>query len=422
MLQNKIKYETLLSVLILGFFFSFILKFVILGHYLKFGYPYENFFWHHHERFKDFFAIFNVNITNDPYVNLPGRENHAYFPLAYHILKPLSFFNNFEKKLLPFIVFVSFCSIIIFSCAYYFIKKISFVETFLKKISLIILVIFLSYPFLYCIDRGNLDLLLLCLFFLAIIGLVNQKEFIFIFFITLCSLIKPFFIFYLILILKINEKKSVKLFFFSLFIFFIFFILLIIPFEGKLTDNIITLKNNYNWVINLAEKPDPWRRNLSILDPIKLFFNYNFTTSYYDLYQPKKINAIYTIVSFFFLIVSFALIILSDKKIMWKNITILTCCQILFRTISGNYSLVYFIPCIFLFMTSEDKLKKSKIYTYSVLFGCTLIPKDYYYFERFNFEIDIGVILNPFILFVLLLLLLYDHFKTLSLKKFFKIK
>ena len=394
------------------------MKFIILGHYLKFGYPYENSFWHHHERFKDFFAIFNVNITNDPYINLPNRENQAYFPLAYHILKPLSFLNNFEKKILPFVVFVALCSVTIFFCAYYFVKKISFIETFWKKFSLIILIIFLSYPILYCIDRGNLDLLILCLLFLAIIGLINSRKFIFVSFIILCALIKPFFILYLILILKIHERKTIKLFFLSLVIYFILFILLIVPFEGELIDNILTLKQNYNWVISLAENQDPWRRNISILDLLKFFFNYNFTTSNYDLYQPKKIHIIYTAISIFFLIISCGLIVLNDKQIFWRDITIVTCCQILFRTISGNYSLVYFIPCILLFLISQENLKKNKIYFYTVLLASTLISKDYYYFARFNFEIDIGVILNPLIIFVLLVLLLYDHFKILN-KKFY---
>jgi hypothetical protein len=81
------------------------------------------------------------------------------------------------------------------------------------------------------------------------------------------------------------------------------------------------------------------------------------------------------------------------ERKLWKQVAVLAFAMDIFPFVSGDYKLLYVYAPLFLFVNRRSFERLDVVY--AVLFALLLIPKNYY---RFNWDVNLGVVLNPAIM------------------------
>jgi predicted nucleic acid-binding Zn ribbon protein len=116
------------------------------------GYPYNTFLFDPGNRYSDYFDVIRASIVPDPY----ATQLTVYFPFAYVLFNFLA--SVFQPYAGLYILFIA-SSMVLFFWIYSMLESLK-LTTFQRFLST---VIFggLSYPVLFCWDRGNIEILLL---------------------------------------------------------------------------------------------------------------------------------------------------------------------------------------------------------------------------------------------------------------------
>jgi hypothetical protein len=86
---------------------------------------------------------------------------------------------------------------------------------------------------------------------------------------------------------------------------------------------------------------------------------------------------------------------------LWKRTTVIVILMTLLTPVSGDYKLLSMFLPIYLFVNEEEKNKSDLLFT--IIFSLLLIPKNL----RFIHGLYGGVIIDPIILVILLLFILF---------------
>lgn len=402
--QNQIRTETVLTIMMIGFTVSVFFKYV-LSQYLNMDFPHNTFLFPPDDRFRDFFTNFSQTHFLETYLNKPNLVIASYFPFSYLIIYPLTFFDVYTATYAYSFIF--YTSAILVSA--YFVNKLDYEMTVSYKVFATFILTFMNYGMLFCFDRGNAEISLYIFLALSFIFYNKDNKKLFIFFLVLATLIKPYAGLYSLVLINISKiKESILSYLYFLLTLIILFVALMLLFSGNFFDNVSNLGKNSAGVESIYSLKTMFYYSASILEPLK-FFLIKFNSTY-------SVEIVAKTITFITLFVSFFIIAINDK-FLWKKVTLITSMLVCLTPISFDYKLLLFTLPIFLFITSNDIESNRKSYVYAFLLGLIMIPKDYYYFNELNsavsnYHTSIAVIINPILIYLLIIFLFFDMFKS----------
>ncbi|MCL5261197.1 MAG: glycosyltransferase 87 family protein [Gammaproteobacteria bacterium] len=307
---------------------------------------------------------------------------------------------------ISFIVYnIIFCAFIFLLYSYYT-KSIKNNFCFYDYFS-IFLILFLSYPILFCLDRGNLENLLFVFISLFLISFQNKKYYLSAILLAIAIGMKMYPIVFIVLFVK--EKKYfelvVCLVFSALLSFFALFLL-----RGGMLENISSyLQSLHQFKQHYVLTLEGMRYSASIFSVIKTFLliileikhKVNSESLYsYALSVLPYYNVV--AVTIFGLV---ALYIIKCEEVFWKNALLLLLTMILLPQVSYDYKLIYLLLPFFLFLNRQYFNKKYDL-IYLFLFALLFIPKNY--FISFKIKLAISNCVNVLLMLGFILTIIYD--------------
>ena len=373
------------------------------GVVLKRGFPYNSFLFDPNDVFMDFFnPRFLTNDIASPYDKSSPSLNH--FPFLY-ILTPIIHFYN---PLISFLIFVGSSIIISLHIFYSNLKVESITITF----TYVLIYSFLSYPYLFSIDRGNYEIFIFIIIYFFITNFLKKKYLNSYFFLGFSILLKPTPAVFFIILLHYKKYKEAA---FILISVVIITGLSYASLQGGLSINLrqhLTNLGLYNDLYAIGDAGlmygnSLWGMGKSL---VKSFYGDHINSVDLNLYL--KIYTLLTFISFFFLSIY---IILIENKV-WKIVFLLIAAMNIFPHVSGDYKLMYIFIPLFLFINDEERRGTDLVY--ATLFSLLLIPKDYFHFD-FNPLVSSSVILNPLITITMIFIIFREGFSEFQWKNRF---
>lgn len=370
---------------IAGFILSFC-HYLLLSH---FGF---------HENVFDYLFSYNGLFDDFTNVSIYIQDNNPYalrapiasqFPFLYRLA---SVFTVLPGRLSV----LTFLLIFIIYFVMYCWKNISFLEN-ITIMKYVFIFSFLTYPFLFCLNRGNYEVILFI--FLAIFIYLYEKGMVYksIPFLSLAIAMKLFPAIFITLLLSDRKYKAV---FYTLLLAFLITIASYASFKDGL---LINIKLH---MFNLQLYNEEYARGNGGLGYCNSFFcGIKAIVAYF---HPQSFDAF---VKLFFkpytgsTLIFFALIsayIFFVEKEFWKKVTLLVFCMNIFPHVSADYKLIHIFIPLFLFI-NKDKIDEHD-FLYAIIFSLMLISKSYFYFQfepSLNivpYVVNIAVILNPIIM------------------------
>lgn len=380
-MERKDKINLAAFIIVSGFAFSVFYHY-ISGPYLGLGYPLNTFLFSPDDRFNDFFLPYKLYLH--PYEI--AAPFHSQFPFLYLIGSAFSRLGRAPALgLFLFIFVVSFVFIVSRN-----VKTDDRIETLRN----VFVFSFLSFPFLFTIDRANYEALLFPLLYLFVyfyqagrfsLGAVCLG--------TACA-IKPFPLVFLVLLLSEKQYKAILL---TCLVTVGLSLAAYASFGGGIlyqVDKHLACMDLYNRLSVMGDDGLYFTHSLFNLFKILLYTVTNETGAVI----PTMFKAYYFVA--FTLFALCAAFIVRVKAEIWEKVALLIFAMNLLPHLSGDYNLLQvFIP-LFIF-TNLSKAKATDMY-YTVLFALLLIPKDYYHFPHMfsanRYWVSVAVVVNPLIM------------------------
>lgn len=404
-MKRDTKIKLLSAIIIIGFSVAVFYHY-ILGSYLGNGEPLNSFLFPARDRFNDFFNMVQSVKGLDPY-NYEIKPNSniyfAYPPFGEIFFYPFTLIGN--KFLALFIYFAIFLAVWMI-----FVNKNFSQSNRVDNAICIFSISFLTYPFLFAVDRANLELytfLLLCGFIFFYNASKNHILLLSLLSLSLAIAMKAFPAIFLILLVKQKRWKEILMVIAGA-ILITFFSLLC--FQGSILENIYAMKRNQD---NLSQAyiigSSGWAYGGNLFGLLKVIiaFLVKITNLGVDFIDKKQLfmnwvsmaTKLYSLLSFTLLLLTSIYIIAKEKK-MWKMAALLVIAINFLIPLSGDYRLLsIFIPLAF-FVNEEKPSKYDLIYV--ILFGLLLIPKNYFIIPQMTAQgLSISVILSPLLMLIL---------------------
>jgi hypothetical protein len=391
-LERVERIRLILGIILIGFVAAVFLNYV-RGAYLGLAYPYNTFLFTPNDKFNDFFNMYNLTRHLNPYFEEYFIKSN-YYPFANIIF----FLFTMLPKRYAFLAF-SGLFILVFSIVNYVNLK-----TDSKSETLITVFVFslLTYPFLFLLDRGNIEgyLFLLLYFFLS---LKESRPGLSAFLLACAIALKIYPAVFLILLF--SEKKFKEIFITLAWVGALTLISLLFH-KGGFIENLQFIATGFGvndaaWFVVGNQK---LLSGVSLFTPLKIVLDYLSTTIFPGIYAWKGALQGYFI-GVFFLFGLLSLYLVLVEKQLWKKTAILVIAMLLFPHVSFDYKLISIFLPMFLYINDSQKSKLDLFYV--IAFALLLIPKTYYVFPNFITnsgarDINIGVVLNPLIMCILL--------------------
>ena len=387
-------------IVLVGFIISSIYHY-INREILNLPYPKNTFVFHPDVQFTDLMNNFDNLGSLDFYRN--SLVTHFPFALI------LTYLFTLTSRTEAYLIFFGLSMMFMISYTSLSVKKLTKYSSAI--IYYILILCTLSYPLLFSIDRGNVEIILFGFLALFIyFYFIRKKTVLATVFLAMAIAMKVFPAVLGLILLK--DKKYKEIIILGLTVI----ILTLLPFiwiKGGVLENINLFQNhlkiyNAQYIIGTADEAAGLGFNHSLFGVIRLFFSRIYSDSYVELMTVVK--GYYT--WFSLLVVGLiSVTILRREYSVWKIVALLVICFDLLPYISADYKLIHlFLPMVLYFRDANTSRFDN---IYSTLFGLLLIPKAYYHFSQVITDsgladISISVVLNPILLISLMCLILYD--------------
>lgn len=390
-MEKKDKISLISAIVLTGFTVGVFVHY-ILGFYMHFPFPFNTFLFGPDMNFSDFFVI----LPKEFFPTFYG----GYFPLGRIILSPFLLFKN---QLFAYFIFVSifFAFLIYMNLKNFLCRDLGAFQNFQNLFTLT----FLSYPVLYCLDRGNLDMLLVILFAGFVYALKSEKYLSAAVLLAIQNAVKPFPLLFLFLFLF---KKRYKEFFFSVIITALLVIGGFMVSKGNFFDQMILFikgLSDFKFAYVYSMNDNGMTNTSSLFTALKLFLCKN--TPLISTFTLVKIyDALCSVIT------AIALFFTWREKVFWKKITLLSTLMLLTPYFVADYKLVFLFIPIWLFVSSQEKTRFDLLYT--VLFGLLMIPKQFLIFwvniGEFTKYVIFGIAVNPLLMIILISAIICEQF------------
>lgn len=365
------KIDTVSLIIIAGFSFAVFYHY-ILGTYLGLTYPYDTFLFRPNDKFMDFF-----NMLVSPYRD--GKFHNVQFPFGQRLAQSFTIFPPNIGVTVFLTIFFSF-----FLYVNYSNLKTSIKEQTIKNVFVFS---FLTYPFLFVVDRANIEIFVFIFLYLFIYFYRKQQTLISIVFLSCAISMKIFPGVFVILLLSDRKYKEA--------VYTCFLVLLIsvtgyFSYDGNMIVNIkahLATLSSYSMAYSIGNEGLYFGH--SLWGVVKLIIIGS------DIQCPATLATKAYSVSVLILFAFVSLYIIFKEKVFWKKIALLVFSMNLFPFVSGDYKLIHIFLPLFLFINDENKDRFDRLYV--VLFGLLLIPKAYVHY-RLNPEITSSIIISPLLM------------------------
>ncbi len=383
---------------------------VIMKKIFDMDYPYDTFLVYPATRFSDFFNNYEL-------LKPENLFNNAHFPFSL-------FIEYMFTKLPRHISFVLFVSIFMLffiwnTMLYIYDKNKSVVE----NLSVFFVLTF-TYPFLFAIDRGNFELYIYIFISCFIYFLYVKPNMVgAILSISFAITMKLFPAVLLLLFLKERKYKECCL---VIFCCVAITLLVLLILGGSFYGNIYNFMDSIKqysalYVVGNQGFAPGLAFGHSLYGIIRLFFQYVFTSFYFD--HIAYINRIYMLFTLIY-IMFIAWCVLMYKLPLWKQVALLVMSFDILPYTSADYKLLHIYIPVLLFLKCEDKTPADTVSAF--LFGLLLIPKSYYIFPGVvcdvGYAASISIIINPLIMLFFTGYIIYSApkpFPVLHYSKYF---
>jgi len=378
--------NTFTSTLLIASITFIFYHFIFHGYYLDSAWPKNSFFQKPEIVGNDFSRMIDVSSSLDPYGNMRRvflNEANPYGLLSYIYFYLLSLLNLFTPMQLLYtlhcVIFI--LVFLLINLKYFRIKEFGFTPVFVAT--------FLSFPFLYLLDRGNIESLL---FIFAYFGLYfyyhKNNLYLSSVFLILATAFKPYYGIFFTLYLF---DKKYKAFFYSLIAGILLLLLCSIVLNGDLKSHILGFKNEVKLISDICFSHKNNCNNLSLKVPFSFNFSFFFNVFCVSLF------AITMIFHYFF------------KFKRWQMLLMLCLLTYFIPIMSYQYKLItLFIP-IYYFIDDIKYESVKSIKRYGIIFGLVL--------SAFYIEPLIQYLFLKYILILTYFLLIYNRLEESELSR-----
>jgi len=381
------------------------------GHILGKPYPYNTFLFIQDGavRFNDFFVSQLIGDLN-PYFN--SVVSSAQFPLVnifYYLIALMPKYISLPLYLtiIP-ITLVSLTNLILWEG-----KKLS-----LRKWLLTLSITFLTYPFLFTLDRGNLEILLYMFLLLFLYFFIQENYLLSAIFLAFAVAMK---VYPGVLFLLYVPKKRLRELAISIGITALLTFGSLALFKGGFIANFNFLVHGSNFsykvLTSFVGPNNEVQRGVSLFTLFKIVFIETGWLAKINMAQFLSIYIKAAALSF----IPVAAYVVFIEKILWRQTALLVFAMLLLPQISADYKLLHVYLPMFLFIISDDRSRLDVFYL--LIFSLLLIPKDYAYFPHVlsdagTNDISISVIINIILMLLISVLIIFSGLKDLILKWF----
>jgi len=347
-------------------------------------------------------------------VKAPDVITYSFFTT---IIKRIFFLIGTEISLMLFIL----SSLVFFTLIN--LKEIG--DKKLDKSTVINIVIFslLSYPLLFTVNRGNMEIFVFFLLYLFASYLSKKKFLTSAFFLSLAISMKLFPVVFLVVFLSF---KKFRVFFFAclstLLINLISYVTIFFQssniIKKMMSEYFASYTGSYMKAYAIDNRGLDFGHSLYGLLKLRIFSFYK-STSITDV-TLREVTSLFKLYSFieiglFAFLSSYVVFI---EKELWKKITLLVIAMNLLPYISADYKLINFFVPLYLFLNKKEKSKTDLIYV--ILFSLLLVPKNYYTTLLNLPDISLAVFLNPILMILLMVLIIFEGLRNIYYKGFVK--
>lgn len=392
-MRTKLNAVSLL--VLLGFFCSLYYHYYY-SQYVGYQYPYTTFLFRPGDVFRDYLVHYTQSAKLDPYSNnITAGLKANYLPWSYLLTYPLTYFNYEISSKLFFVLSALLFTYIVQDSLRHLSLAYNQYEVALHTIILV----FFSYPILFCLDRLNIEVLPLLFTYLYFRQYQHRNFPAAYLFLSIACLIKPY---YILFVLPSFCGDFIKR---ALTFSLIILVLATISFsllERPISENLMLLYFgliNSNDILTLTE---PLYFSASLLEPLRYIYAFFYGDSLST--QLHLINSSFFIINIL-LALALIYVTLSRKFFEWEKFYIIAAYVIICSHVSFDYKLiVFYIPLLsYLSFNSVFGYKDKFI---CLVFGLILTPKDYAYLEN-GIDTSISVLINPIIILLGILLVLF---------------
>lgn len=374
-MDSEQKTTIIIAITFAGFTASVFYHYVMSNYFGLGYYPYNTFLFIPADRFNDFRNIYRATIDLNPY----AAPVSVYFPFTFIVVYLFTFFVHCDLALFAFtFIFLAFLIPYVY-------RAVPSAGKFGKPISTFILV-FMSYPVLFALDRGNLESFLFIFLVLFFYYYRKQDDLKSVFFLSLAISMKLYPAVFIVLFLA--DKKYRNILYTGIFVVVVT-LLSAFMLEGGVVKSFLGLKNNLEIFRNAYLMTDRGlQHNASLYGVVKIL-------------RLPVLNY-YVVLALLLFSLTAAYVILKED-IFWKRVTLLVFSMILLPQVSYDYKLIHLFIPLLLFLNHEKLFKFDMMY--ALLWGLLLIPKDYYLISH---DISIAVLINPLIMVIITGMIVFD--------------
>jgi hypothetical protein len=266
----------------------------------------------------------------------------------------------------------------------------------------------LGYPFLFLIDRLNIEFIIFLFCVLFLISYLKGKDNFAIIFLSIPISMKLYPAVLLFLFLK---DKKYQIFIKACFIVLALTLLSLLLMKGELIESINGFMRHFGFSKQVFGTNSWWagvRKSTTLFGLIKIgFLQFELT----HLIDVKKVLYCFYALIFICGILIFIFLMKYETE-LWKIVFILIALTVLFNYTSFVYRLISMLLPIWLFINKEEKSKYD--YIYASLFGVMMIPL-YYSIKVRSVDFDFSAILIPILLIIFIALIVKERFNTIKL-------
>ena len=380
-MEKEKKIKLLVLIIIAGFVCAVV--FHSVNNFMGRGYPYNTFLFRPDDRFMDFFNPLRGSFDLDPYN--PARINFigGYLPFGYFVSFVFSLIHPWTIALSIFIsIFIAYLIWYVHNTLY----RHRWTAP-LEWINVFVLVL-LTYPVLIILDRANFDIVVF-IFITLFVYFYERKQFTFS--ILLLSIPIAMKGYPLVLLAIPFLDRRFRDIFLSIGLTIILEVVSLSVFRGGLIAEFNKMIISFGTAYSIAFQSGSLIRFNSSLFTFLLFLNPSLIAS-------PWFNRGYVLVVLFVFLAIMG-IIYKNNYSFWRRLLIITVAMILFPQSSGDYRLILLYPAIMAFLVAREQLSTDS--AIATLLALILIPKAYYVFYA---DVNIGIVLNPLLLTILLII------------------
>lgn len=381
------------TIMLYGFLISIILSYALnysigIKNYFGFMVPSEI-------SFSDFFSTYESSLKFLKGIQVYGLNQTNYLPMVNILFVPFTFFY-YKISLIIY-------SVIVFCFFVFYIKRNIEEQNILNegKIEVkkeLMAMILTAYPLLFLIDRGNVEGIIFIGIVLFFYFEQKNKDLVAILILVVLINIK---IYPIVLATVFLWKKKIKelLLIGVLSILVLIYGLMIMPggFEKNLVGLVLDLRGfdkKYAYYF--------WGNSFEHT----FYMLFKMTNDIIHYIEPLFLKKIYFRIAILIFLFS-AYYTTFIEKILWKRVMIVIICMTTLPFVSFDYTLIHFyIPLMLFFKNSSDE-KRNNLYV--ILFSLILLPKNIIY--------NISCFINPIIIGVFYILIVYDGFKSRQMER-----